>query len=65
MTVSELERDREQTRVLDWRLQRALELGLDFEQAQELAHSDADLHQLENLLAAGCPVATAWEIVRP
>lgn len=50
--------------VIDWRLHRLLELGVDREDAEHLAaRRDFDLHALAALLARGCPVGTAIRIL--
>ena len=45
------------------RERRALNLGYDPHAARLLAESDADLHDLERLLDAGCSLSLAFEIV--
>ncbi len=42
-----------------------LSLGADAELAAKIAHSDADVHDIERLLKAGCPLALAWTITQP
>jgi hypothetical protein len=40
-------------------------LGADAELAAKIADSDADVHDIERLLKAGCPLELAWTIMRP
>ena len=37
-------------------------LGYEFAQAAHLAYSAADVHELERLIARGCPLGTAARI---
>jgi hypothetical protein len=48
-----------------WRTQRMVSLGADAEFAAKIADSDADVHDIERLLKAGCTLELAWTIVRP
>jgi len=48
-----------------WRTQRMVSLGADAELAATIAESHADLHDIERLLEAGCPLEIAWSITRP
>ena len=48
-----------------WRTQRLVSLGADARLAAEIADSDADVHDIERLLKAGCPLDVAWSIVKP
>jgi hypothetical protein len=48
-----------------WRTRRMLSLGADAELAAEIAVSNADVHEIERLLKAGCPLALAWTITQP
>jgi len=48
-----------------WRTRRMIGLGADAELAGEIATSTADLHDIERLLDAGCPLQLAWGIMRP
>lgn len=50
---------------ITWRTQRMVSLGADAELAAKIADSDADVHDIERLLKAGCPLDLAWTIVRP
>jgi hypothetical protein len=50
---------------ISWRTQRMVSLGADAELAAKIADSDADVHDIERLLKAGCPLDLAWTIVRP
>jgi hypothetical protein len=48
-----------------WRTQRMLSLGADAELAANVANSHADVHDIERLLKAGCPLELAWAIAQP
>ena len=48
-----------------WRTQRMVSLGADAELAASIANSDADVHDIERLLEAGCSLELAWTITRP
>ena len=48
-----------------WRTQRMVCLGADPELAATIADSDADVHDIERLLKAGCTLELAWTIMRP
>src|SRR6266403_1413312 len=48
-----------------WRTQRMVSLGADAALAAKIADSDADVHDIERLLKAGCPLELAWTIMRP
>jgi len=48
-----------------WRTQRMTSLGADAPLAEEIANSTADVHEIERLLEAGCPLDLAWTILRP
>jgi hypothetical protein len=48
-----------------WRTQRMVNLGADPELAATIASSDADVHDIERLLKAGCTLELAWTIMRP
>jgi hypothetical protein len=50
---------------ISWRIKRMVSLGADAELAAKIADSDADVHDIERLLKAGCPLELAWTIVRP
>ncbi len=50
---------------ITWRTQRLVSLGADAELAAKIAQSDADVHDIERLLKAGCPLELAWIIIRP
>jgi len=50
---------------VSWRTQRLVSLGADAELAATIALSDADVHDIERLIKAGCPLELAWTIVRP
>lgn len=48
-----------------WRTQRMTSLGANAALAVEIANSYADVHEIERLLEAGCPLELAWSITRP
>jgi hypothetical protein len=48
-----------------WRTGRMISLGADAELAALIANSTTDLHDIERLLDAGCPLQLAWTIMRP
>jgi hypothetical protein len=48
--------------VLRWRTERLVTLGYELRQAAFLAISRIDVHELERLIANGCPPATAARI---
>ena len=45
-----------------WRTERMLALGYELREADLLAHSTIDIHELERLIGKGCPPATAVRI---
>lgn len=53
----------EAERVRGWRLKVCLDLGYSIDVAESLTVSDADLHELEHLIRAGCPLDVAARIV--
>jgi hypothetical protein len=50
---------------ISWRTQRMMSLGAEAELAANIANGYADLHDIERLLEAGCPLELAWTITRP
>ena len=50
---------------ITWRAQRMVSLGAETELAATIAQSDADIHDIERLLKAGCTLELAWLIVQP
>jgi hypothetical protein len=50
---------------IEWRTQRMLSLGAGAELAADVANSNVDVHDIERLLGAGCPLELAWTITRP
>ena len=50
---------------IKWRTQRMVSLGADAELAAKIADSDADVHDIERLLKAGCTLELAWTITQP
>lgn len=53
----------EARRVELWRRRRFLELGFDRGQAQLLAWGGIDWHDAARLIAAGCPVQVAFDLL--
>ena len=53
--------DEELTVVL-WRTERLVALGYELREGAVLAFSHLDVHELENLIAKGCPPAIAVQI---
>jgi hypothetical protein len=45
-----------------WRTERLLAIGYELQEAAFLALSQVDVHELERLIAHGCPPATAVRI---
>jgi hypothetical protein len=52
----------EELTVMRWRTQRLVELGYALGEAARLALSDVDVHELERLIANGCPLDLALRI---
>jgi hypothetical protein len=48
-----------------WRTQRMVSLGANAALAETIAASDADIHDIDRLLQAGCTLELAWTIVQP
>jgi hypothetical protein len=48
-----------------WRTRRMVSLGADAALAAAIAKSRVDVHDIERLLKAGCPLDVAWTITRP
>ena len=48
--------------VFRWRTQRLLRMGYEQEEAERLAFSPVDTHELEHLIGNGCPLETAVRI---
>jgi hypothetical protein len=63
LAVSGENRQTEADRVEAWRLKVCLDLGFSVAVAESIAVSDADLHHLEDLIRAGCPLTLAARIV--
>ena len=61
-TGDELHRLEEALAVVDWRASRLRALGYGVRDAALLAWSPVDVHDLERLIAKGCPPATAVRI---
>lgn len=57
--------ERELDRVLAWRKERLLALGVFEHRADQLAPTDVDLHELKRLIAGGCPPEIAVRILAP
>lgn len=48
-----------------WRFDQAVKMGFSPALADEvMRHAEVDLHQLNNMLQAGCPHELAYEILR-
>jgi len=47
-----------------WRFLRSLEMGFGSRLADRIAGTQIDLHELERLIALGCPRLTAYRILR-
>jgi hypothetical protein len=62
LRTSEWRRLDEELAVARWRTERLLALGYERREAAFLALSRVDLHELERLIARGCPPATAARI---
>jgi hypothetical protein len=56
--------DDEPTRIREWRFARLSKLTGDDAFSMEVASSTVDVHELERLLAMGCRLDLAWEILR-
>jgi hypothetical protein len=56
-------RPNEQAKVEGWRLHVLIEAGFPLPLAEQLAVSDADLHECVDLVRRGCSPATAAEIL--
>jgi hypothetical protein len=50
---------------ISWRRQRLVSLGASAELAATIADSDVDVHDIDRLLKAGCPLELAWTIMEP
>jgi hypothetical protein len=50
---------------MKWRTRRMVSLGASAELAATIANSHVDLHDIDRLLKAGCPLDLAWTITRP
>jgi hypothetical protein len=59
--IESLRLDEELT-VMRWRTERLVELGYALGEAARLALSTVDLHELERLIAKGCPLDLAVRI---
>lgn len=60
---AELRQLDDELEVIGWRTERLLTIGYEFRQAAGLALSRIDIHDLERLVARGCPLGTAARIV--
>ena len=49
--------------VIRWRTERLLHIGYELREAERLALSRIDIHELEQLVRKGCPLETAVRIV--
>lgn len=52
----------EELRLTSWRTERLVALGYPLRRAFSLATSRVDIHELERLIARGCPPETATRI---
>jgi hypothetical protein len=52
----------DELRLLRWRTERLRALGYEFPRTVLLACSAVDIHELERLIARGCPLGTAVRI---
>jgi hypothetical protein len=50
---------------IGWRVRRLVSLGADEALAATIADSNVDVHDIERLMKAGCPLELAWTITRP
>jgi hypothetical protein len=50
---------------IKWRTQRMVSLGAGAELAADIANSNVDVHDIEQLLEAGCSLELAWSITQP
>ena len=53
----------EREKVVSWRLHVLVEAGYPQDLAEQIAHSEADLHHAVELMTAGCSHETAAEIL--
>ena len=53
----------ERAKVEGWRLHVLMEAGYPLPLAEQIAHSEADLHRAVELVASGCPPETAAKIL--
>ena len=60
-TIEQPQSERE--KVESWRLHVLIEAGYPLPLAEQLAHSEADLHRAVELIRAGCAFETATEIL--
>lgn len=63
MSTQELEHETEASLVWRHRLVQFLVLGYDMDEAELLADSKVDHHELANLIKRGCPIRTATSIL--
>ena len=54
----------EEAGVFLWRFVRSVEMGFGNRLADRIAGTQIDLHELERLIALGCPRFTAYRILR-
>jgi hypothetical protein len=60
--ASEWRRLDDELEVTRWRTERLLKLGYGARESARLALSRIDIHELEHLIATGCPLETAVSI---
>jgi hypothetical protein len=63
MTQTILQPQSEREKVESWRLHVLIEAGYPLSLAENVAHSEADLHQAVELVTSGCRFETAAEIL--
>jgi len=62
-TTEVVERPSERAKVESWRLHVLIEAGFPLPLAEQLAASEADLHEAVDIVARGCDAVTAAEIL--
>lgn len=62
-TTEVIERQSERAKVESWRLHVLIEAGFPLPLAEQLAASDADLHEAVDIVSRGCDAVTAAEIL--
>ena len=62
-TTEVVERQSERAKVESWRLHVLIEAGYPLPLAEQLATSEADLHEAVDIVSRGCDAVTAAEIL--